>query len=125
MLVVCRGRKMYHFFVEEEQMQDDCKSLIITGDDYNHIANVIRLKIGDEISVSIGILATYFRVLKRLVAWGMEENGFEHLYPTPEYDFDLNIGTECKKGLETCLNVMLNNISEIQPWIMQDNIEIE
>ncbi len=44
---------MYHFFVEEEQMQDDCKSLIITGDDYNHIANVIRLKIGDEISVSI------------------------------------------------------------------------
>lgn len=29
----------------------------------------------DEIAVKVGILATYFRVLKKIVAWGMEENG--------------------------------------------------
>lgn len=44
---------MYHFFVEPGQISD--KSVIITGEDVNHIRNVIRLKPGDEISVSNGI----------------------------------------------------------------------
>ena len=44
---------MYHFFVEPEQIQD--KEIIITGSDVNHIKNVIRLKVGDEISISNGI----------------------------------------------------------------------
>ncbi len=44
---------MYHFFVEPSQISD--RSVIIAGDDVNHIRNVIRLKPGDEISVSNGI----------------------------------------------------------------------
>lgn len=44
---------MYHFFVEPDQISD--KSVIITGEDVNHIKNVIRLKVGDEISISNGI----------------------------------------------------------------------
>ena len=44
---------MYHFFVEPDQISD--KSVIITGEDVNHIKNVIRLKMGDEISISNGI----------------------------------------------------------------------
>lgn len=44
---------MYHFFVEPTQISD--RSVIITGDDVNHIRNVIRLKPGDEISISNGI----------------------------------------------------------------------
>lgn len=44
---------MYHFFVEPSQIYD--KRVIITGDDVNHIKNVIRLKPGDEISVSNGV----------------------------------------------------------------------
>lgn len=44
---------MYHFFVEPSQIND--KRIIITGDDVNHIKNVIRLKVGDEISVSNGV----------------------------------------------------------------------
>ena len=44
---------MYHFFVEPSQISD--RSVIITGDDVNHIKNVIRLKAGDEISISNGI----------------------------------------------------------------------
>ncbi len=43
---------MYHFFINSSQIYDT--SVIITGDDVNHIKNVIRLKIGDEISVSNG-----------------------------------------------------------------------
>ncbi|WP_330363871.1 16S rRNA (uracil(1498)-N(3))-methyltransferase [Butyrivibrio sp. MC2013] len=65
---------MYHFFVEEDQLlyddnsdQENCKApasrdlsspgmpslLYIEGADHNHIANVLRLKAGDEILVSI------------------------------------------------------------------------
>lgn len=44
---------MYHFFVEPSQISDT--SVIITGGDVNHIRNVLRLKPGDEISISNGI----------------------------------------------------------------------
>lgn len=44
---------MYHFFVEPSQIGE--KEIIITGPDVNHIKNVIRLKVGDEISISNGI----------------------------------------------------------------------
>lgn len=44
---------MYHFFVEPSQIKD--KHIVITGDDVNHIKNVIRLKVGDEISISNGV----------------------------------------------------------------------
>lgn len=43
---------MYHFFVNPSQICDT--RVIITGDDVNHIKNVIRLKAGDEISISNG-----------------------------------------------------------------------
>lgn len=44
---------MYHFFVEPSQICE--KEIYITGEDVNHIKNVIRLKVGDEISISNGI----------------------------------------------------------------------
>jgi len=44
---------MYHFFVPPENIRD--KQIIIEGTDYNHIRNVLRLKAGEEISVSNGI----------------------------------------------------------------------
>lgn len=44
---------MYHFFVEASQIGE--KEIVITGQDVNHIKNVIRLKPGDEISISNGI----------------------------------------------------------------------
>ena len=43
---------MYHFFVDKEQIDEVDKTLMIEGDDYNHIVNVLRMKIGEEISVS-------------------------------------------------------------------------
>ena len=43
---------MNQFFVEPSQIQD--KKIIITGKDVNHIKNVLRMKIGEELSVSNG-----------------------------------------------------------------------
>ncbi len=44
---------MYHFFVEPSQIQGT--EVIITGSDVNHIKNVLRMKPGEELSVSNGL----------------------------------------------------------------------
>lgn len=46
---------MYHFFVEPGQINESDKSVIITGSDVNHIKNVLRMKIGEELAVSNGM----------------------------------------------------------------------
>lgn len=43
---------MYQFFVEPEQIQGN--KIIITGKDVNHIKNVLRMKVEEEISISNG-----------------------------------------------------------------------
>lgn len=43
---------MYRFFVAPEMCHGD--SIIISGADYNHIKNVLRLKCGEEITISDG-----------------------------------------------------------------------
>ena len=44
---------MYHFFVESSQVTPYYKNVEITGSDYNHIANVLRMKVGEQFSVSV------------------------------------------------------------------------
>ena len=44
---------MYHFFVDNSQVSSDCKKVEITGSDHNHIAHVLRMKVGEQFSVSI------------------------------------------------------------------------
>ncbi len=44
---------MYHFFVDSFQISSDCKRVDITGSDHNHIANVLRMKVGEQFSVSV------------------------------------------------------------------------
>lgn len=44
---------MYNFFVNPSQIQGN--RIIITGNDVNHIRNVLRMKKGEEISVSNGV----------------------------------------------------------------------
>lgn len=43
---------MYQFFVEPHQICD--KTVTIVGSDVNHIKNVLRMKVGEELSVSNG-----------------------------------------------------------------------
>lgn len=45
---------MYQFFVEPNQIHVNEKTVWITGSDVNHIKNVLRMKIGEELSVSNG-----------------------------------------------------------------------
>lgn len=50
---------MYQFFVEPSQIQD--RKIVITGSDVNHIKNVLRMKVGDEIAVSNGMDGKEYR----------------------------------------------------------------
>lgn len=50
---------MYQFFVEPGQIQG--RRIVITGSDVNHIKNVLRMKPGEEISVSNGIDGREYR----------------------------------------------------------------
>ena len=43
---------MYHFFVDKNNIVD--KTVIIDGQDFNHIKNVLRMREGEEISVGNG-----------------------------------------------------------------------
>lgn len=45
---------MHHFFVTESQINQEKKQIVIQGSDYNHIKNVLRMKIGEEMLVSDG-----------------------------------------------------------------------
>ena len=42
---------MYHFFVEEEQVNGE--NAYISGSDVNHIVNVLRMKVGEELLISV------------------------------------------------------------------------
>lgn len=50
---------MYQFFVEPSQINGN--RIVITGSDVNHIRNVLRMKIGEEIAVSNGIDGKEYR----------------------------------------------------------------
>ena len=50
---------MYHFFAEPSQIQGT--RIVITGNDVNHMKNVLRMKVGEEIAVSNGIDGKEYR----------------------------------------------------------------
>lgn len=50
---------MYQFFVEPEQIQG--KEILIRGGDVNHIRNVLRMRVGQELSVSNGVDGREYR----------------------------------------------------------------
>lgn len=52
---------MCHFFVEPSQINLSDKCVIISGNDVNHIRNVLRMKPGEEISVSNGVDGKEYR----------------------------------------------------------------
>ncbi len=52
---------MYQFFVEQNQIHMAEKRVVILGTDVNHIKNVLRMKPGEEISVSDGVDGKEYR----------------------------------------------------------------
>lgn len=55
---------MYHFFVNEEQIKD--KTIKIDGLDVNHIKNVLRMKIGEQMLISNGKDKDYLCVIDQI-----------------------------------------------------------
>lgn len=45
---------MYQFFVSPDQINEAAKTVFIEGSDVNHIKNVLRMKVGEEVAVSNG-----------------------------------------------------------------------
>ncbi len=52
---------MFQFFVEPHQINIDDKSVTIVGSDVNHIRNVLRMRVGEEIAVSNGVDGKEYR----------------------------------------------------------------
>ncbi|XME02772.1 16S rRNA (uracil(1498)-N(3))-methyltransferase [Lachnospiraceae bacterium C1.1] len=50
---------MYHFFAEPSNISDN--DIYIEGNDYNHIKNVLRMKVGEIISIGDGISDKEYR----------------------------------------------------------------
>ena len=50
---------MYQFFVDPGAISE--KQVVITGKDVNHIKNVLRMKVGEEIAVSNGVDGREYR----------------------------------------------------------------
>ena len=44
---------MTQFFADASKVNTDEHRIVIDGDDYNHIKNVLRMKIGEEFSVRV------------------------------------------------------------------------
>ena len=44
---------MYRFFVDHNQIDTANKRVVVTGADFNHIRNVLRMKPGEEVSVAV------------------------------------------------------------------------
>lgn len=52
---------MYQFFVEPAAIDEENHRVIIAGDDYNHIKNVLRMRQGEEVNVSDGMTLKEYR----------------------------------------------------------------
>lgn len=63
---------MQRFFVKTEQLNEDV--LVIRGDDYNHIRNVLRMKLGEEVLVCDGSDKEY---LCQITSYSTEEEVVE------------------------------------------------
>lgn len=56
-----KGYAMYQFFVNPAQINVENRTVVITGADVNHIKNVLRMKVGEELAVSNGLDGREYR----------------------------------------------------------------
>ena len=87
---------MYQFFVEPTQINVTDKSVIIIGNDVNHIKNVLRMRPGEEISVSNGQDGKEYRCGIRAYE---EDKVICELYFIKEDDVELPVKVYLFQGL--------------------------
>lgn len=61
-----RGKRMYQFFVDNEQIQGD--TIFISGDDAGHIGRVLRMKPGEQVRISDEEEHAYFCHITEITA---------------------------------------------------------
>ena len=76
---------MYRFFIDHEQLNNDY--IEIAGDDYNHIRNVLRMKIGEKVLLSDGSDKEYEAVITDYCE-GERDNTDTQVAPIRNTSFD-------------------------------------
>lgn len=100
---------MYHFFVEPDQVKD--AHIVVTGQDVNHIRNVLRMKPGEEVFISDGQGKTYFCVLEELDT----EQVIARIEKEEAGDAELNASITLFQGLPK---------GDKMEWIIQKCVEL-
>ena len=103
---------MHQFFVQPSQINIPDKTVIITGGDVNHIKNVLRMKSGEEISVSNGMDGKEYRCGIRL----LEE---EHIVCELRFIKEDAVELPVKVYLFQCLPK-----ADKMEWIVQKAVEL-
>ena len=80
---------MFNFFVDESQREDNC--YFIDGSDYNHIINVLRMKLGDKFLISLNGKSDLCEIIEtqndRIICKIVEENYNDTSLPIKIYLF--------------------------------------
>ena len=85
---------MYRFFVEPSQITEN--KIFVEGSDYNHIKNVLRMKIGEEVSVAVPNDDKEYRC-------GVESYDEDRAVLTVRFIKENNVELPCKITLLQCL----------------------
>lgn len=101
---------MFQFFVEPSQIQD--KKVIITGGDVNHIKNVLRMKIGEEIAVKNGVDGKEYRC-------GIDEFAQDQVICSLRFIREEGVELPSKIYLFQCLPK-----ADKMEWIVQKAVEL-
>ncbi len=56
---------MQHFFISPEQVQDD--QIIVTGNDVNHMKNVLRMRVGEDVELNDGFGHKYIGEIREFM----------------------------------------------------------
>ncbi|MCF0132885.1 MAG: 16S rRNA (uracil(1498)-N(3))-methyltransferase [Blautia sp.] len=76
---------MQRFFVEKHQIDETGKTIRLTGGDYNHMKNVLRMKPGEEVWISDGDSLEYYC---SVASYG-ENEAVLHIYYAQETQYEL------------------------------------
>ncbi len=100
---------MHHFFVTPNQITE--KKIYIKGSDVNHIKNVLRMKVGEELQISDGAYKKYLCEVESLSADGVVASIIE------EQDVDTELPSKLYlfQGLPK---------SDKMEWIIQKAVEL-
>ena len=100
---------MYRFFVEPSQVEETV--IRICGSDVNHIKNVLRMKIGEEILISTGETMEYTCYIEEF----LEDEVTAHIMYAQEAGYELSSKIYLFQGLPK---------SDKMEWIIQKAVEL-